>query len=88
MTRTTEFTWNLRLECLSLQTALYLDDRLNTWRRLVGFSLLSTRCQTSCISPTTEYVTIPPTIASGNGTAVQVPVHQKMRDPTPLRKKK
>ena len=44
-----------RLECLSLQTALYLGDRLNTRRRLGGFSLLSTiRCQTSWISPSAD----------------------------------
>jgi len=59
------------LECLSLQTALYLGDRLNTRRRLVGFSLLSTiRCQTSWISPTTEYVTIPPTMAWGRDSSL------------------
>ena len=43
----------------------FLGDRLNTRRRLVGFSLLSTiRCQTSWISPATEYVAIPPTMGA------------------------
>ena len=48
-----------RLECWSLQTALYIGDRPMTRRRLGGFSLLSTiRCQTSWISPSAENVTI------------------------------
>ena len=65
--------WNSRQDA---GHALYLGDRLNTRRRLGGFSLLSTiRCQTKLTVGQT--ITIPPTLASGDGTAVLVPVHQK-----------
>ena len=55
----------------------FLGGRLDTRRLAVSSLLRAIRCQRGWISPATEYVTIPPTMASGDGTAVQVPVHQK-----------
>ena len=72
-----------RLECLSLQTAFYLGDRLNTRRRLVGFSLLGTiRRQTSWISPSTENVTIPPIWHLGTGQQSKLQSTRKTRGST------
>ena len=76
------------LECLSLQTALYLGDRLNTWRRLVGFSLLCTiRCQRAGSHRRPSMLQYLLRLHLGTGQQSKFQSTRKTRGPTPSKKR-